>query len=101
MQITPKARDQLAPSEIWYHLGGWSDEGDTYETQEAMFEEQLEHFWTSLYGPDEQLRRHLLAALQGFADWESVTISSNGSVAVRFKDGSVKALESTGHGKSE
>ncbi len=99
--ITAKARDQLAPSEIWYHLGGWSDEGDTYQTQEYMFEEQLERFWTSLYGPDEQLRRRLLAALQGFVDWESVTISSSGSVTVRFKDGSIKAIESTGLGKSD
>ncbi len=101
VQITPQARDQLAPSEIWYHLGGWSDDGDTYETQEFMFEEQLERFWTNMYGPDEQLRRRLLTALQGFVDWESVTISSNGSVAVRFKNGSTKTIESTGHGKSD
>ena len=96
VQITSEARDQLAPSEIWYHLGGWSDEGDTYDTQESMFEEQLEHFWTSLYGPDEQLRRSLLAALRGFVDWESVTISSSGSVDLRFKDGSAKTIRPRG-----
>ena len=61
-----------------------------------MFEEQLEHFWTSLYGPDEQLRRSLLAALRGFVDWESVTISSSGSVDLRFKDGSAKTIRPRG-----
>ena len=101
MLIRPQAREQLAPSEIWYHLGGWSDEGDTYDTQEFMFEEELERFWTSLYGPDQQLRKRLLAALRGFVDWELVTILSSGSVTVRLRDGSVKEIESPGHGNSD
>jgi hypothetical protein len=35
---------------IWYHLGGWSDEGDTYDTQLADFEEQLNLFWADVIG---------------------------------------------------
>ena len=34
--VTPEAQERLCASEIWYHLGGWSDEGDTYDTQEAV-----------------------------------------------------------------
>jgi len=35
--VTPRAQSQLSASEIWYHLGGWNEDGDTYETQEYAF----------------------------------------------------------------
>ena len=62
--LAPEAQERLSASEIWYHLGGWSDEGDTYETQEWQFQEELDRFWMQLIGPDEQLRRSILDALQ-------------------------------------
>ena len=61
----PKPRRAPQRSEIWYHLGGWSDEGDTYDTQLMDFERELDQFWADLIGPDEQLRRTILAALAG------------------------------------
>ena len=38
--VTPAARDQLNPTDIWFHCGGWSEDGDTYDTQLEDFEEQ-------------------------------------------------------------
>ena len=61
--ITPKGGDRLCASEIWYHLGGWCDEGDTYDTQEYQFQQELDRFWTGMLGPDEQLRRTVVDAL--------------------------------------
>ncbi|MFH0979909.1 MAG: hypothetical protein V2A79_00020 [Planctomycetota bacterium] len=91
--VTPAAQQGLRPSEIWYHLGGWSDEGDTYDTQQREFEEQLDHFWMRLVGPDEQLRRSILSAVEGLQPTcRSVTISSGGTVTLRFTDGSERTL---------
>ncbi|MBK8270263.1 MAG: hypothetical protein IPK83_19000 [Planctomycetes bacterium] len=80
-------------SQIWYHLGGFSDDGDTYETQEVQFEEQLDRFWADLVGPDEHLRRKILEDL-GFVkgDWSRVTISRDGGVRIHFADNSIKTL---------
>jgi hypothetical protein len=61
--VTPKAQSQLSAPEIWYHLGGWNDDGDTYDTQEAQFSEDLERFWAALVGPDEHLRQNIVKAL--------------------------------------
>jgi hypothetical protein len=30
--VTLAAREELEATDIWFHLGGWSDEGDTYDT---------------------------------------------------------------------
>jgi hypothetical protein len=92
--VTPAAEEQLQPSEIWYHLGGWSDEGDTYDTQAQQFEEDLERFWVCLVGPDEQRRRSILNALRCIKpEWQSVTISSDGVVRIRHTDGSEQTLQ--------
>jgi len=92
--VTPEAQDRLRPSEIWHHLGGWSDEGDTYDTQQFQFEQDLDRFWANLIGPDEQLRRNILAPLQGLTpDWTSVTVLADGTVTIRYKDGSSKNIE--------
>ena len=91
--VTPEAQHRLSPSEIWYHFGGWSDEGDTYDTQEACFQEELDLFWMNLVGPDEQLRRGILDALQRIEQkWKFVKVSPNGKVRIRFDDGSVKNI---------
>lgn len=92
--ITPKAQDHLQPSEIWYHLGGWCDEGDTFETQLCAFEEDLNRFWANLIGPDEQLRQSILAPLGRIEpDWQSVTVFASGTVAIRHVDGTYKTIE--------
>ncbi|MCK4827374.1 hypothetical protein KA005_67205, partial [bacterium] len=61
--VTPEARQQLNTSDIWYHLGGWCDEGDTYDTQEYQFEQELEMFWSSVIGPGEYLRWKIVGNL--------------------------------------
>jgi hypothetical protein len=91
--VTPEAQDTLTPSNIWFHFGGWGDEGDTYDTQEAQFTEDLERFWALLVGPDEQIRRNLVAAAEGITPkWKAVTISANGTVRIRFKSGNAKVV---------
>ncbi|MEE9294853.1 MAG: hypothetical protein V3W34_07835 [Phycisphaerae bacterium] len=92
--VTPEAEERLSPSEIWYHFGGWSDDGDTYDTQAAQFEEDLDRFWSNVVGPDEHLRRNILRTLQGIQPkWQRVTISPDGVVVVRYADGSDKTLQ--------
>ncbi len=91
--VTAEAQDRLNPSEIWYHLGGWSDGGDTYDTQESEFTENLEQFWLQLVGPDEHLRVRILESMAGLErNWRSATIAANGTVTILFRDGSQKKL---------
>jgi hypothetical protein len=42
--VTPNAREKLNDSEIWHHLDGWNDGGDSYETQESQFSQHLDRF---------------------------------------------------------
>ena len=91
--VTPAAQEHLCPSEIWYHFGGWYDEGDTYDTQSWDFERELDRFWMELVGPDEQLRRSILDALLPIEQmWKFVKVFPNGEVRVRFNDGTVKNI---------
>jgi hypothetical protein len=92
--VTVAAREELEPSDIWYHLGGWSDDGDTYDTQLASFEEQLNLFWADVIGPGEYLRSRLLDCLRDFRiEWQSVSIESNGKVWISYKDGTAQMLQ--------
>ena len=44
-------------------------------------------------GPDEQRRRQILGALEGIQPmWETVHVSPDGTVQIRFADGSDKTL---------
>ncbi len=91
--MTPAAQEILTPAQIWYHFGGWNDEGDTYDTQEYQFTEDLDRFWTLLVGPDEQLRRNLVAAVEDLSPkWKAVTLSPNGIVRIRHKNGKVRII---------
>ena len=91
--VTPEAQERLCASEIWHHLGGWSDEGDTYDTQEIGFQEELDRFWMQLIGPDEQLRRSILDPLQRIEQkWKFVKVFPNGKVLIRFHDSSAKNI---------
>ncbi len=91
--VTPTAQEQLVPTDIWYHVGGWSEDGDTYETQLRDFEEELEAFWAKLVGPSEYLRLMLLDGARGLgANWQSISIESDGKVAIHLKDGTCQLL---------
>ena len=94
MLVTPEAQDHLQPSEIWYHLGGWCDDGDTYETQLYAFERDLSDFWADLVGPDEQLRQSILAPLDHIhPEWKAVHVTPDGRVQIEHADGSVKTIQ--------
>jgi hypothetical protein len=92
--VTPAAQERALRTEhIWYHFGGWYDEGDTYDTQLCDFERELDRFWADLIGPDEQLRRNIMAALDGITPaWRFVKVFFDGTVRIRFDDGSVKNI---------
>jgi hypothetical protein len=92
--VTPAARDQLSPTDLWYHLGGFSEDGDTYDTQQEAFEEQLNRFWAELIGPDEYLRRRLLDCVRGFdLKWKHISIESSGKVWITCQDGTARMLQ--------
>jgi len=91
--VTLKARE-LDSTDIWYHLGGWSEDGDTYDTQLADLEEQLRLFWANVVGPGEYMRQRLMDCLRDFElKWKQITIESNGKVWINYKDGSAKMLQ--------
>ncbi len=93
--VTSAAREQLSPSQIWFHLGGWSDEGDTYDTQEYQFEQQLELFWAKIAGPGEYLRTKLVENLDAVkGEWQTITIDADRTVVIAYKNGSTKMLTS-------
>jgi hypothetical protein len=92
--VTVEAREKLASTDIWYHLGGWSDEGDTYDTQLADLEEQLNLFWAAVIGPGEYLRQRLLDCIRDFdLQWRQISIESNGKVWISHKDGTAEMIQ--------
>jgi len=92
--VTAQAQDRLQPSEIWYHLGGWYEDGDTYDTQHASFEEDINSFWADLIGPDEQLRQNIVAPLNRIApEWKAAHIYPDGRVWIEHADGTEKTIE--------
>ena len=92
--VTRAAREELEPTDIWFHLGGWSEDGDTYDTQLETFEKELSLFWADVMGPGEYLRLRLFECLAEFnLDWQSVSIEANGKVWITYKDGTAKMLQ--------
>jgi hypothetical protein len=92
--VTLKAREELNATDIWYHLGGWSDDGDTYDTQLSDFEEALSLFWSTVLGPGEYLRSRLIDFLHDFhIEWRQITIESSGKVWITYKDGTAQMLQ--------
>lgn len=91
--VTAEARDRLNSTDILYHLGGYSDEGDTWETQDWQFCEDLQRLWDRLVGPDEGLRRRILEPFETLQNWEQATILPTGTVTIHLTDGSIKRID--------
>lgn len=91
--VTRDFREHVNSSEVWYHLGGWSDDGDTYDTQLSDFEDQLHQFWLKLMGPEESLRVQIVEAMAVIGNWQEVLVSSEGTVLIEFQDGKAKLLQ--------
>jgi hypothetical protein len=92
--VTKEARQRLSASEVWYHLGGWNEDGDTFDTQERAFSEDLERFWADVIGPDEYLRQNIVKVLFDLpSKWKRVTITPDGAVDIQLKNGAHKRLQ--------
>ena len=93
--VTLEARSQLSSTDIWYHLGGWNDEGDTWDTQEYQFEQELEQFWATIIGPAEYLRSKIRECLFGVVkDWKKIIFEEDETLTVLYKNGTEKVYES-------
>ena len=91
--VTEAARDRLLDAQIWFQLGGYCEEGDTYETQEYDFSEQLNEFWRGLVGPDEHLRARVYEATSGVdGNWQHMTVNRDGTIVIQLEDGSSREL---------
>jgi hypothetical protein len=92
--VTAQAQDGLRPSEIWHHLGGWYEDGDTYDTQEAAFERSISQFWANLIGPDEHLRQNIVAPFHRIVpEWKAAHIYPDGRVWIEHADGTEKTIQ--------
>jgi len=86
--VTKDAGETLGSDNIWYHLGGYDLEGDSYETQQYEFEKDLDDFWNELVGPYETVRQQLIKELYPlYRQWQKVTIFEDSSLEILFKDG--------------
>jgi hypothetical protein len=86
--VTKDAREQLSSENLWYHLGGFDLEGDSYDTQLYYVEKELQEFWNELIGPFETVRQKLIKELYPLFDkWQRVTILEDSSLEILFKDG--------------
>ncbi|MFH1616360.1 MAG: ATP-binding protein [Planctomycetota bacterium] len=86
--VTKEARNHLSSENIWFHIGGFDIEGDSYDTQLYYFEKELDEFWNELIGPYETVRQQLIKELYPLYDkWQKVTIFSDQSLEIVFKDG--------------
>jgi len=93
--VTPEARTQLDSTDIWYHCGGWSEDGDTWDTQLYCFEQDLEQFWASIIGPGEYLRSKIREFLFGLViEWQKITIEADETISILYKDGTEKVFKS-------
>ena len=86
--VTKEARSQLSADNIWFHLGGYNEEGDSYDTQLYYFEKDLDEFWNELIGPFETLRQQLIKDMYQIRDeWQKVTLTRDGKLEIIFQDG--------------
>jgi hypothetical protein len=89
--VTKEARNSLSTENIWFHLGGYNDEGDSFDTQLYEFEKELQVFWDALIGPYESFRSEIISAIRSNNDlydkWQKVTIFQDGNLEIVFKNG--------------
>jgi len=89
--VTKEARKHLSTENIWFHLGGYNEEGDSYDTQLYYFEKELQELWDKLVGPYESLRGEIASLLSGnyvlCGKWQKITILEDRSLEILFKDG--------------
>jgi len=93
--VTLEARNQLSSTDIWYHLGGWNDDGDTWDTQSYYLEQELDQFWATIIGPAEYLRSKIRSCLYGvIKDWKKIIFEEDETLTILYKDGTEKVHKS-------
>lgn len=93
--VTLESRSQLNTTDIWYHLGGWNDEGDTWDTQLYAVEQEIDQFWATIIGPGEYLRSKIRESLYGIVkEWKTIIYDDDETLTVRYKNGSEKVYKS-------
>jgi hypothetical protein len=93
--VTLESRSRLETTDIWYHLGGWNDEGDTWDTQVYDLEQELEEFWATIIGPAEYLRSKIRSCLHGIVkDWKTIIYEDDETLTIQYKDGTEKVYKS-------
>ncbi len=86
--VTKEAQKNLSAENIWFHLGGYSEDGDCFDTQLSYFEEELDGFWNELIGPYESVRQQIIKELNPlYEKWQKITIFSDESLEIVFKNG--------------
>jgi len=89
--VTKEARNHLSAENIWFHIGGYNTDGDSYDTQLSYFEKELQEFWNELVGPYESLRSEVISSLSGYYSlhdkWQKITIFADNSLEIVFKNG--------------
>ncbi len=92
--LTPQSRDEVTAQDLWFHFGGWRDDGDTFDTQLIQFEEDLERFWADILGPEGYLRDKLLAMVHGVikTKWKTLTLEPDGHLSIQYADGTEKSV---------
>lgn len=92
--VTPQARPIAEyPGLLWELLGGELDCGDSKDTQQEQFDEELSGFWRGVLGEDESLRMSVVDLLKGVEPpWRSVKVTSEGQLTIHHTDGSIKTI---------
>jgi len=95
--VTKETRNHLSPDNIWFHLGGFNEDGDSYDTQLYYIEKELDDFWNELIGPYETVRQQLVKELYQLRDkWRKVTVTEDGTLEIVFKDGKREVVKPAG-----
>ncbi|NOT01221.1 MAG: hypothetical protein HOP29_11400 [Phycisphaerales bacterium] len=86
--VTREAEHRLVPSDLMYHLGGYDELSDSYDTQLDQFTQELNRFWAELVGRNEWFRRRVIDVLRSqLDDWKSVVVTAGCEVIIVHGDG--------------
>ena len=92
-----RAAQGIAPDHFWFFLGGYSDEGDSFDTQRECVCNELDAFWLDLEGPDEQARCEVMELLnKRFGrKWNDIHVSRAGRILIQSADDKTLELKPT------
>jgi hypothetical protein len=97
LYVTEKARQEMNDENLWFHLGGYNCEGDSYETQQYYVEQELAAFWAELIGPHENLRQELLSKINQhyplYDKWQKILIEETGDMKIILKNGKTEMVK--------